>query len=524
MTNLQTIENIIGKMSVEQVKEYLVKLLQEDVEDGFPATLLCDFYKVSHKEQYPNKTEVIYSTWIPRSNRYFPKADRVVAFGIQSFVKKYLIKYFNKHFFSRPKELVVAEYVRVIKHTLGVDNPDASHIEELHDLGYLPIRVRAVKEGTLVPIRVPMLTIENTNSKFFWVTNYLETIISNELWLPSTSATIAYTYRQLLDKFALETMGSTEGVQFQAHDFSMRGMGAFEASINSGMGHLLSFVGTDTVPSILAHERYYKANIENELVGTSIPATEHSVMCAYGDTNELALFERLSTEVYPNGFFSVVSDTWDFWKVVGEYLPLLKDKIMERDGRLVIRPDSGDPVKILIGDPEATDELVRKGLIECLWDIFGGTITDKGFKLIDTHIGAIYGDSITIERAEAILEGLKAKGFASLNVVFGIGSYTYQYNTRDTFGFAMKATYAIVDGEERFLLKDPKTDDGTKKSLTGLVAVIDDFLSGIIAIDNINADEYKRRFESEDMLETVFENGVLVREQSLAEIRELLHN
>jgi nicotinamide phosphoribosyltransferase len=193
----------------------------------YPAMLLCDFYKVSHRQQYPVGTEAVLSTWIPRSNKYFPKADKVVAFGIQAFIKKYLINYFNEHFFNRPKNEVVEEYVRYIKHTLLVENPDASHIAELHDLGYLPIEVKAVKEGTRVPVRVPMLTIENTHPKFFWVTNYLETIISNEIWLPSTSATIAYTYRQILEEYALKTVGNTDGVQFQGHDFSMRGMVAF---------------------------------------------------------------------------------------------------------------------------------------------------------------------------------------------------------------------------------------------------------------------------------------------------------
>jgi len=492
----------------------------------FPATLLCDFYKVSHREQYPVGTESVYSTWIPRSNKYFPKADKVVAFGIQAFVKKWLIKYFNENFFNRPKEEVVSEYKRFIKHTLLVENPDATHIEELHDLGYLPIVIKAVKEGTRVPIKVPMMTIENTHPKFFWVTNYLETLISNEIWLPSTSATIAYTYRQILDEYALETTGSTDGVQFQGHDFSMRGMGAFEASVASGAGHLLSFVGTDTIPAIAYLEEYYNANIENELVGTSIPATEHSVMCAYGDTNEFDLFKRLMTEVYPNGLFSVVSDTWDFWKVVGEYLPALKDEVMSRDGKVVIRPDSGDPILILTGDPLADNELVRKGLIECLWDIFGGTVNEQGYKVLDPHIGAIYGDSITLQRAELIVARLKGKGFASTNVVFGIGSYTYQYNTRDTFGFAVKATHAVVNGEERFLFKDPKTDDGTKKSLRGRVVVSND--AGNLPIHVTDGQTIDSEVEVVgavgNLLETVFVDGELKRDQSLAEIREILNS
>lgn len=490
-----------------------------------PATLLADFYKLSHREQYPENTQLIYSNFTPRSNKYFPVADKVVVFGIQGFIKKYIIDYFNKHFFSRPKQSVISEYKRIVKYTLGIENPDASHLEELHDLGYMPIKIKALKEGTLVPIRVPVLTVENTNSKFFWITNYLETLMSAEIWQPMTSATIAYQYRKLLDEFALKTTGSTDGVAFQGHDFSMRGMSSVESAETSGAGHLLSFNGTDTIPAILYHENYYNADVEKELVGASIPATEHSVMTAYGKTDEFELFKHLLVDVYPNGFFSAVSDTWDFWKVVTEYLPRLKTEIMNRDGRLVIRPDSGDPVKIIIGDPQANTLEERKGLIECLWDTFGGTVTPQGYKVLDGHIGAIYGDSITLERAKAIVKGLEEKGFASTNIVFGIGSYTYQYNTRDTFGFAMKATYAVVDGEERFLLKDPKTDDGTKKSLTGRVVVVYNDDNELIAIDHLDAEAIvSSDVVIDDQLETVFYNGYLVREQSLAEIRKILAN
>lgn len=489
-----------------------------------PPTLMCDFYKLAHREQYPEGTEYIYSTLTPRSNKYFPVANEVVVFSIQAFAKKYLIGFFNDHFFNRPKAEVVAEYKRFIKFAMGVENPDSTHIEELHDLGYLPIKLRALKEGTLAPIKTPVLTIENTHPKFFWLTNYLETIMSNEIWLGMTSATIAFQYRKLLNEAAMRTVGNTEGVGFQGHDFSMRGMSSLESSMASGAGHLLSFTGTDTIPAIFYLEEYYNANIENELVGVSIPATEHSVMSANTDADsrdEFEMFKRLATEVYPTGFFSVVSDTYDFWKVVGEILPRLKKEIMERDGRMVIRPDSGDPVLILCGDPEAEDELVRKGLIEALWDIFGGTITEKGFKLLDTHIGAIYGDSITLERAKAIIERLEEKGFASTNVVFGIGSYTYQYNTRDTFGFAMKATHAVINGEERLLFKDPKTDDGTKRSQRGRVVVGRNALGNIVYVDGLDIAD-QGLYSSIDMLEEVFVDGKLVRNESLAEIRATL--
>ena len=316
----------------------------------YPATLLCDFYKVSHREQYPRNTEEVYSTWIPRESRV-SGIKHVVSFGFQAFIKEYLIDYFGDNFFSRPKEEIVNEYKRVIKSTLGIENPETKHIEALHDLGFLPIKIKALPEGTLCPLRVPMLTIENTKSEFFWLTNYLETLMSMNLWMPSTSATLAFEYKKILDAYSMETVGNTDFVKFQGHDFSMRGMSSLDSSVLSGMGHLLSFVGTDTIPAILGTEKYYNANIEKELIGTSIPATEHSVMCAYG-RDEFESYKRIITEVYPNGFVSIVSDTWDLWKVLTDVIAKLKTEILARNGKVVIRPDSGDPVKIICGDKD----------------------------------------------------------------------------------------------------------------------------------------------------------------------------
>lgn len=489
-----------------------------------PATLLCDFYKVSHKNLYPKGTEVIYSTFTPRSSKHGDNVDAVVVFGIQGFIKKYLINYFNTNFFNRPKEDVLAEYNRVIKFTLGIENPNYSHISELHDLGYLPIRLTALKEGTLSPIKVPILTIENTNKKFYWLTNYLETLLSTELWQPITSATKAYEFKKLLDNYAMETVGDTNFVKFSGHDFSMRGMSSLETAQLSGAAHLLSFVGTDTIPAILYHENYYNADIEKELVGTSVVATEHSIQSALtsadGDRDEYEAYKYLITEASPTGIMSIVSDTYDLWKVVGEVLPKLKKEIMNRDGKIVIRPDSGVPELIICGDPNGATELERKGLVEALWDIFGGTINDKGYRELDSHIGSLYGDSINQTNATAICEMLKANGFATSNVIFGMGSFLYQYNTRDTFGFAMKATYAEINGEPKLLFKDPKTDDGTKRSQRGKVRVFKE--DGIIKyVDGLtnNSDE-----SEENLLVPVFENGKLLINQSLSGIREKLAN
>jgi nicotinamide phosphoribosyltransferase len=480
---------------------------------AYPATLLCDFYKLSHRPQYPDGTETVYATWTPRTSRV-ANVKHVVAFGFQAFIKKYLIAYFNEHFFSRSKADVVAEYVRFVKHTLGDPNPYTKHLEELHDLGHLPILIRAVPEGTLVPIRVPMLTIENTDKRFFWLTNYLETLISCESWLASTSATTAYEYKKILMAYAQET-GDPGFVPFQGHDFSMRGMACLEAAETSGSGHLLSFAGTDTCPAISHLEKYYNANIEKELVGTSIPATEHSVMCAGGSDSEYETYRRLITETYPSGFISIVSDTWDLWHTLNVIIRSLKDSIVARDGKVVIRPDSGDPVLIICGDPNAEDPLVRKGVIEILWDIFGGTINEKGYKCLDPHIGCIYGDAITLDRCDAICHGLKLKGFASTNMVFGIGSFTYNYVTRDTFGFAMKSTHVTINGKDMPIFKNPVTDNGVKKSQKGRVAVLRDEDGELYLQDGLDSHTTLLG----DQLHPVFMDGKLLRQWSLADIR-----
>lgn len=581
-----------------------------------PIFLSADFYKLSHRAQYPEKTEVVYSTWTPRSNKFAPYSNEVIFFGLQYFMQEYLIDRWEKDFFSQPKEQVIELYRSFVSSTLGDPNPYVKHLEELHDLGYLPLKIKALAEGTKVPIKVPMFTIENTKPEFFWLTNFIETLASTTLWQSMVSATLANTYRKTLDEYAIKTTGSTAGVDFQGHDFAMRGMSSEQSAEFSGAGHLLSFVGSDTIPAGFFLHKYYDAPLDATTL-TSIPATEHSVMCSYGQTNELELFRHLLTNVYPTGFFSVVSDTWDFWKVVGEYLPQLKSEILARDGRLVIRPDSGDPVDILcgtkntesvvssdiiaeavefeseqavhaefnderyinlekaylvatkaglnvdsddyqlnvpryirisndifetsvqshlemqwgevdgssyfrvelkkIGVVESNRSLEEKGLIECLWDIFGGTITEQGYKVLNPKIGAIYGDSITLERARNIVARLEEKGFASTNVVFGIGSFSYQYNTRDTFGFAMKATYVKVDGEERLIFKDPKTDDGTKKSLKGRVVVVKEN-DTLVAIDNLFLKDEEA--VENNLLETVFINGKITKRFTLSEIRE----
>jgi len=480
---------------------------------------LCDFYKIAHRAMYPEGTEIVYSTWTPRTSR-IKGVDKVVAFGTQVFIKEYLLDVFQEHFFNRPKSEVIAEYSRLIKATLGDQNPATKHLEELHDLGYLPLSIKALPEGTIVPMRVPVMTIQNTDKRFFWLTNFIESLASCELWQAATSATLSVEYKRLMDKFAIETNPEALAFTiFQGHDFSMRGMSSLRSAILSGMGHLVGgFAGTDTIPAISAAEYYYNANVEKELVGTSVPATEHSIQCAYGDDEKY--LKRMLSEVHPSGIVSIVSDGYDFWDVITRVVPSLKKEIMARKGgpvgdKVVIRPDSGDPVLIVCGDPSAevgTPEY--KGAVQCLYEIFGGTESSTGFKVLDSHIGLIYGDAITLKRAEEIMSRLQAKGFASTNVVFGIGSYTYQYNTRDTFGFALKSTLCVINGEEKQIFKNPKTDDGTKKSQKGRVVVLKEgnsltFRDGLSLNDEIKG----------DLLREVFCNGKLLIDENFSDIR-----
>lgn len=534
-----------------------------------PAHLQTDGYKTSHHNQYSPHTEVVYSTWTPRKSR-MEGINEVVFFGLQYFIKDYLIDSFDKTFFNRPKSEVIHEFKSVMSNYTG--DEDASHWEALHDLGYLPLKICALPEGTLCPIRVPMFTIENTKPEFYWLTNFIETILSTEIWKPMTSATIALQYRKILDKWSEKTCDDNTWVDYAGHDFSMRGMTSLNCAASSGAGHLLSFKGTDTIPAIRWLEQYYNAKNTKGSVGCSIPATEHSVaetniieiqqildrcrekeeldrvnlgMPPYevtrlffegADTRMIAeiIYLNRLLNVYPSGFFSYVADTYNLWEVCSSILPVLKDKIMNRNGRVVIRPDSGDPVDILCG-LNTTDILVseddnnpyakerNKGVIELLWDVFGGTINSKGYKVLDPHIGCIYGDAITLERAEEICRRLESKGFASSNVVLGIGSYTYNMNTRDTFGFALKTTYGVVNGKELLLYKDPITDDGTKKSQKGMVVVyknVDGSISFTDCHDKVN--KQRNQEMGNDLLKPVFEDGKLLVDWTLEEIRQRL--
>lgn len=552
------------------------------------AIYATDVYKLGHPDQYEKGTTQVVSNWTARKSR-IGGINKVVFFGQQAFIKQFLITEFNAWF-----EMGEAEAIRIFMRRVKNALPEGSNVtpdrvRALHRLGYLPICIMSLPEGTRTKIRIAQSLIFNTHPDFFWLTNHIETIYSNENWKPATSATIAAEYASIFDRFAMKTVGNTEFTKIQGHDFSMRGMSGLFDAIASGAGHLISMRGTDTLMAIDYLEAYYNADCEKEWIGGSVFATEHAVMCSgtgfyiYDKYNqdwnhigeaELSVFKRLITEVYPNGFISIVSDTFDLWKVLTQFCVELKDIIMARNGKLIIRPDSGNPADIICGTARpftysgndkaeffaelysqaegngrvkylrdgndffelyAADDSkhiyaageveirkvdptpAMKGVVELLYEVFGGTKTDKGYILLDSHVGCIYGDSITLERAVDICERLAEKGFASINWVAGIGSYTYQYQTRDTFGYAIKATHCTTNGYEINIFKDPITDDGTKKSARGLIAVYKDahgeyYQKDMVTWDEVMNCEFK----------VVFLDSQLKKDFTLQEVRDNL--
>lgn len=512
------------------------------------AALLTDGYKFCHKDQYPEGMGLTYETWTPRKSRV-PGVTHAMAFNIQGALATLYWKW-QDSFFERSFDRVMWEIKDGFNGIFNVTNPgmlsnyDYSHFEALHELGYLPIRIKAVREGTLLQIGgefvdengntvhkngVPMFTIENTLPEFYWLPGYLETPLSCLIWQSMTDATIADKYKRILTHYAVLTGCNQPGRVFmQGGDFSMRGMGSPEAAYRATAGHLVSFGSSATVHARDYLMAYYHAKPD---VIAYAPSTEHSVMESYGENEKEAIL-TLINKVYPSGTLTIVCDTYNTWNFVDNVIadPEVKEAIMKRNGKVNIRPDSGDPVKIICGDKFATvdsvnDRLkdfvvtIRKGLVQRLYEIFGGTKNEKGFIELNSHIGAVYGDSITPERAIDICEGLMEKGFVTVSVGLGIGSYTYQYMTRDTLGFALKGTAEVLNGEFKAIYKDPATDDDCfKKSQKGMVAVV--FENGDYRlVDGLTPETYKQ-YADIDELQDLFVDGKFVRTQTFDEIRK----
>lgn len=591
------------------------------------AAHVVDGYKPPHRSMFPQDTNYTYGNLTARADRLFLKSvscsqfwdSKVVWFGLQGILQE-LKELWQKSFFDQPKAAVIARYKRRMDNYLGAGKVPTDGFEALHDLGYLPIQVLALPEGARVNMNVPLYVIYNTNPEFFWFTNYLETSMSNLIWKMVTNATIAYEYRRVLEHWARLTGSDPAFIDVQGHDFAYRGVGGPEDGARSNSAHLTSFCGTDTIAAIDYVEDYYGANVELEFVACSIPATEHAVATANILTNlhvdlekwkaaghappsneifqkmrlygEQDFVKRLITEVYPTGGIALVCDSFNFWGVLTEVLPKLYPEIMARQkdstglNKVVVRPDSGDPVEIICGVEVHSEEVARfmmkrrgsedgrckvlyyrledgqvmratdclkqtprggitegpseghyissyliqkhhltaeeRGAVEVLWETFGGTVNDNDYRVLDEHIGLIYGDSITVQRTQEIMRRLARKNFASSNVVLGIGSYTYQYNTRDTFGMAIKGTAIEVNGTLIDLYKAPATEgDTAKKSAKGFLRVERNETG-----DYVLAQEQEMTFSDLELgsgeLQSVFKNGEFTRRVTLSQVRERL--
>lgn len=496
------------------------------------ATLFdTDAYKLDHRRQYEPGTEFVYSNLTARGSR-IPGVDWTVFFGLRAYLGDLVERW--QLFFTADIDEVCRAYEQRVTDILGPNGVGSDHIRELHSYGRLPLRFRALSEGTVTPIGIPYLTVENTDARFFWLTNYIETDMSAALWQPITTATTAWRNRCLLDERATASGVDTAAVDWQGHDFSARGMAGMAAAAASGAAHLLSFTGTDSLPTFDWIDRFYPGSPAGTVIGGSVPATEHAVMCAGIAVNEaeiradyasktalaeLQVFERL-LDMYPAGILSVVSDSFDLWRVVSEFTWDLRHKIMGRDGKLVIRPDSGDPEMILCGDPSApVGSKQRRGVVNLLADIFGTTVNAAGFKELDPHIGVIYGDSISHDRADAITANLMAQGYVSTTCVFGFGSFGYQYVTRDTFSMAVKATWVQVAGQGCDIFKDPVTGAG-KRSAKGRLSVRNRMDGQMYLVQQATEDQ-----EAGSLLTTVFDDGEFVgAHPTFAGVRNRLRN
>ena len=461
--------------------------------------LKTDSYKFSHMTLYAPGTEYVYETLTPRENSYFPWDDKMVVFGYQLFWKM-LQDDFKTNFFGKSWTLNYNEIYPVVKQNMGQELADKVMVqfENLWHLGYLPIKATALPEGTKVPMQIPVMTVENTDPNFYWLPGYLETIILSDTFVMSTVATMAYNLRKIAEEYADKTAMDNGFVDFQFHDFSQRGQHGNDATTLSGIGHLSSFKGTDAIQTISVLSKYSdRENIVDYVFGGSVLATEHSVMEGWG-TDQIRTYDSL-IEANPNGILSVVSDTYDYWEVLDYVLPTLKDKIMARNGKLVIRPDS-----LSTGFDKIEDELVAS--LDSLWDTFGGTVNAKGYRVLDSHIGILHGEGVSLDNVHAILDAIVGAGYSTENIVLGVGAYVYSVLvSRDSFGQAIKATDVIINGKEMKIFKKPKSEkEAFKASHKGRVRVTIDEDGEITVKDNLTKEAVE---ENPGSMLTIFNNG-----------------
>ncbi len=465
--------------------------------------LATDVYKMGHMEQYAPGCNKVYSYLTARTDKTFPKT---VFFGLQYYMKEYLSVKLTPE--------MGEEFLKYRKMILGSNSPEVeTQIRALCLLGYFPLEIKAVEEGTVMPVKNVLMTITNTNPDFHWVVGFVESLIL-KLWYSITVASCCHAYRSIVNKAYEETVSEDLMFlkDFTVHDFGYRGDASEEGAAISGAAHLISFAGSDTVPALPFVEHYYNADTTG-LIMASVPASEHSVMCSFGRENEFGAFENM-LKLYPTGIVSIVSDTFDVYRVLTEFAGRLKEGILARDGKVVFRPDSGNPEYIICGDPDAAEGSNEwKGAIRLLDEMFGSTPNSKGFKVLNPKVGLIYGDGMYLERYQRTIDRLKEMGYAACNLVIGVGGILRNHS-RDTQGYAIKATYVEVKGEPREIEKDPVTDH-KKKSHKGLLC-----LTMGDELEYITVDQCTPQQETQGLLKQVFYNGKLINETTFAKIRE----
>uniref|UniRef100_A0A3B4B1D9 Nicotinamide phosphoribosyltransferase n=1 Tax=Periophthalmus magnuspinnatus TaxID=409849 RepID=A0A3B4B1D9_9GOBI len=458
----------------------------------FNFLLATDSYKITHYKQYPPDVSKIYSYFECRRKKG-SQFNEVVFFGLQYLLKKYLTGRIVTEDKIQEAKLF---YQMHFKQTV-FDEEGWRKILEKHD-GRLPIRIKAVPEGKIIPRGNVLFTVENTDPSFFWLTNYIETMLV-QMWYPITVATISREFKKILAKHLKATSGSLEGLNEKLHDFGYRGVSSQESAALGGAAHLVNFCGTDTVAGLLMAQRYYSC----PMAGFSIPAAEHSTIISWGRSREKDAFEQVLDQ-FSSGPVSVVSDSYDIFNACKHiWGDKLKERVMERsqDSCLVIRPDSGDPAETLIE------------VIKILEDCFGCSKNSMGYKVLPSYLRIIQGDGIDLSSINEILQKLSEEGWSAENVLFGCGSALLQKLNRDTLSCAFKCSYVETNGKGMDVYKQPVTDPskGSKRGRLSLRRNSGGFIETV---------ERGAGKPEEDLLVTVFENGVLLREYSLDEIRK----
>ena len=478
--------------------------------------LMADTYKNTNPDAMPEGLIKLTSYITPRKSM-FKNIDKVVFFGLQGFIQEFLIDLVNETFFKRDKEEVLAEYKLYLDAQIGEQSYDLSRIAALHDLGYLPIKMKALPEGSLVNMGVPCIELTNTHPDFAWVVQWIECIAQSELFGTCNWATMAHEYRKLANDFYEKTTDGANPAMAMA-DFGFRGLGV-DNGIRASSSWLLSFDKTSTIPAMQYIDKMYNAECAKNHIGMGAVSLEHATVCsnlAICETEE-NLLRRLLTTVYKDTSFSYVSDSFDYWSLVNDTLPKLKKEIMEHNGKFLVRPDSGDIVEISV-------KTVQK-----LYEIFGGSVNSKGYKELNPKVGIIYGDGCQYSKIEEIWTKLEKLSFAADTILFGVGAFSFTAMctpedgmvclTRDTFGFAMKSTDCVINGKEYTIQKNPKTDQNhLKKSHKGLCCVTKD------GGDYVCHDGYtSETLPADNLLRTVYRDGQFVRTTNFADIRERLN-